>query len=73
MALMVESAVVVFMGPITSGQRVPRCALGDFCGRNCMSFELLRGHVEDFLFRTGIFPVLKWESLQGVSAGYFSR
>ena len=73
MALMVESAVVVFMGPITLGHRVPRCALGDFCGRNCMSFELLRGRVEDFLFHTCIFPVLRWESLQGISTGYFSR
>ena len=29
--------------------------------------------MEDFLFHTCIFPVLKWEPWQGVSAGYFRR
>ena len=47
-------------------QRVPRCVLGDFCGRfdlaiSVVSFQLLRGHVEDLLLHTCIFPVLKWE------------
>ena len=54
-------------------QGVPRCVLGDFCGRNWVSFQLLRGHMEDLNFHTCIFPVLKWEPWQGVSAGYFSR
>ena len=42
-------------------QRVPRCVLGNFCGRNWVSFQLLRGHVEDLLLHTCIFHVLKWE------------